>query len=100
MPASKEFCTEQVKRLDALNHKPTLTDGWNELVNALHAVARDDAHAKRIINEWIDSNDDCPKPRQLKELGVQMQSPETRAFTGCAQCGGTGFKTVSKSYRP
>jgi hypothetical protein len=100
--ATKEFCEEQIHRISWKKGFPkiqTVTDfatgqerfenpGFDALVNALHGVAGDNAHAKKIIDELQQEFDTSPTPKQLRDFALTIPGPRAAP---CSQCGGDGW---------
>src|SRR5438477_10340081 len=62
------FCEQQIRRLAALTRQPTSPEGWTELIDTLDSCSRDNAHAKKIIDEWVASEHECPTPKHLRTI--------------------------------
>jgi len=101
MNADRDFCLDQVKRLDALTHKPSTVPGWTELLNTLRASAHDNVHAKRIIDEWIEENTCCPTPRDIRDVALRtrQQSWTQPLSPACPVCSGIGWKVMVRRDR-
>ena len=101
MSADRDFCSDQVKRLDALTHKPSTLPGWTELLNTLHASAHNNAHAKQIIDLWIEENTCCPTPRDIRDVVLRTaeQSWTQPSRAVCPLCNSTGWKVIVRRDR-
>src|SRR4051812_24329993 len=63
---------KQVARLSGLNFPPIMSEGWTELGKVLQRRCRTMDHVERIINSWLETEEDVPKPAQLGSLATDV----------------------------
>lgn len=102
MQADWAWCCNQIDRLGGFDFPPTTTAGLKELYLTLQQCARSDDHARRIVDEIIESpgGDDgihrWPKPDQIRSIAWSLLSDAEKAI-GCKACNGTGFHHATKT---
>lgn len=83
---------QQIKRLGAQKFYSAMTDeGRQELSDTLRHCARDDQHAKAIIEHWLTASAEMPSPSELRELAASLAPAPPAKPEACAACKGTGW---------
>lgn len=83
----RNFCKLQVQRLATLDFFPVFAPAITELIETLADVARDEGHARAVIDECVQQHG-CPEPRDIRRIAIQLRPLEAQ---GCEQCRDTGF---------
>lgn len=90
--------TREVKKLsDAALKYPPEKEGMQILARALAKNAKSEAHAARVIECWIETCPDWPKPAGIISLCDSLDDPAremARNREECQRCGGTGWCSV------
>ncbi len=93
---SHEVALAQVGRLECLPGFPKTGEGVGELARSLAGMARDDAEARRVVDECV-TWDFCARPGDFSRLLQGWRERErarerpSRSASGCPQCGGLGW---------
>lgn len=92
-----DTCAEQIMRLSVFRDSfPFDAEGRKELGRQLQRVAKSDEHAKQIIFTAVSQEERCPTPARLRAIAEQTQTEERTLPTGCAECSGTGNRSVER----
>lgn len=59
---------KQVARLGGLSFPPITPEGWAELANVLQRRCLTMDHVTRVMDRWLESQENVPKPSQLGSL--------------------------------
>jgi hypothetical protein len=90
----KKVANEQIERLSGLDWYPRKDDfpAFKELSLALQS-AESEFIAAHVINEWLASEVQCPKPAELRRLvnseNEKREAERTKNLKNCKLCGGT-----------
>ena len=63
---------KQVARLGGLSFPPITPEGWTELGKVLQRRCLTMDHVERVIDRWIESEENVPKPAQLGLLASDV----------------------------
>jgi hypothetical protein len=59
---------KQLLRLSGLSFAPTTPEGWHELAKVLQRRCLTMDHVERVIDRWLETEENVPKPVQLAAL--------------------------------
>ncbi len=86
---------KQIARLSGLNFPPIMAEGWSELAAVLQRRCLTMDHVSRIIDRWLESEENVPKPSQLAFLASTVPAdPSVDRPTlaePCEQCAPDGL---------
>jgi len=86
---------KQVLRFGGLNFPPTTPEGWLELCKVLQRRCQTMDHIERVIDRWIENEEDVPKPVQLSRLCADVPADPTIENLilppACDECGPEGL---------
>jgi hypothetical protein len=95
---SHEQAAAQVLRFSGLLGYPSAPEAQDELVDAMRGAAEDQAHARRIVTQWLDENQYGPTPYDIRVTGFATR-PVREQERSCAGCNGTGWVYVRRRGR-
>lgn len=82
----------QIQRLSGLNFFPKEAAAQKELRLALEP-ALSEAIAASVVDDWLSTATECPKPAELRRLTYDKQQDIVEQRRNCTICEGTGFVT-------
>jgi hypothetical protein len=88
--------SQQIERLSGLDYWPRGEDnkpGRKELRLAAE-VAESCEVLKAVVDDWVASQTQCPKPAELRRLIYDKNSQRKEQLSRCRGCGGNGAITV------
>lgn len=92
-----DFALGQLVRISRLRNAPDpkTEDGKvqaEEVITALRAVARDEGHAKQIVDEFVRKSIYFPAPAEIYALEQgEIMQPWQQPKTNCDRCGDSGY---------
>ena len=63
---------KRVARFGGLNFQPSTPEAWIELCKVLQRRCQSMDHIERVIERWIESEENAPKPVQLARLCAEV----------------------------
>jgi hypothetical protein len=67
----------QIARFGGLSFPPITPEGWLELSKVLQRRCLTMDQVERVVDRWLDTGADVPKPAQLNALAREMFDPKT-----------------------
>ena len=87
-----KIAAAQIQRLSGLNFFPKEAAAQKELRLALEP-ALSEAIAASVIDDWLSTATECPKPSELRRLTYDKQQGIVEQRRNCTVCEGVGFVT-------
>jgi hypothetical protein len=89
---TKKHCAELIRRCAGLDFFPSDMVVREVLVDALQRHAASDAHAERIVRQWLENERKAPMPADIVQLARDV-SPDADGNVpgGCQECRGEPF---------
>jgi hypothetical protein len=82
---------KELKRLSGLNFPPTEQEGWMELANVLQRRCTTMEQVQKVLDRWIETEENVPKPAQLGSLCGELAAGAAILPEGCDECGRDGL---------
>lgn len=95
---------KQVTRMSGLSFAPTALEGWHELIRVLQRRCASMDHVERVLDRWLETETDVPKPVQLAALCNDVPADPALDHPilapPCDECGPDGtFRMVQRMDR-